>query len=92
MKNPDVLVRLLGLYPTLDLSHTETVCLMHLLVLAERGQVSTSVTDLARRMALHPSSVKRLLARLKQQGVIERTDMGTLLFTDALTEKLLWGQ
>jgi len=92
MPNAALLARLLDIYPDLGLTHGETVCLMHLLALAEGGQVSASVADLARRMAAHPSSVKRLLARLKDHGVIERTALGALLFTDTLTERLLWGQ
>ncbi len=91
MRNPDVLARLLDIYPALGLSPGETMCLLHLLALAEGGHVSTSVADLARRMARHPSSVKRLLAQLRGHGVIARTAIGALAFTDTLMEKLLWG-
>ena len=92
MPNPALLIRLLDIYPTLNLTPGETVCLMHLLALAEGGQVDASVAELARRMARHPSSVKRLLARLKERKVITRTAIGTLAFTETLTEKLLWAQ
>jgi DNA-binding MarR family transcriptional regulator len=92
MPNPALLARLLDIYPTLGLTPGETVGLLHLLVLAEDGQVDASVANLARRMARHPSSVKRLLARLKGREVITRTATGTLAFTDIFKERLLWAK
>lgn len=92
MPHPALLVRLLDIHPALGLTPAETLCLLHLLALAEGGQVDASVAELAHRMARHPSSVKRLLARLKGRGIIARTALGTLAFTDTLTEKLLWAK